>query len=607
MFFAIIIHNLILRTAPWMCSCLLLPTMALQATPAQTYLTKFTTYLHWSQHLPSEPTENFLAFIKTPSPLTNKLREKWLYQLAHQKNWAAFYQYYRPSSDKTLQCYAQTAAYEEGDPEEAWKHARALWLTGHSLPNACNALFNTMLNRHAISNDLIQKRISLALKANHPSLARYLLKQYQPARIEDAEQLTLITQHPTRIGLLKPGPFRGDFYLYGLSRLLQNNVKQTKTLWAMAHAQHFMTEAQEQNFLAQMAQLQAMNNQPDALTWFAQVKPAFYHETLLEWEMRFALQHEQWRTLIYLISHSKKKHEPYHQYWMARALEALGETKTAQALYAQLASKRDYYGFLASLKLHQKPNFEAEPLLTQTKNALLTYQPILDQIKTLYTSHLRLDAIKLLHDFVSELPKPEKAAVAQWVGQTLQWHAKAIHLSSDEALKNQLHIRFPLIYQTTIQNYAQHYDVPAALVYAIIRQESAFQTDIASPVGAQGLMQLMPTTAKSIAKQTNIPYVDAKQLAQSDTNIRIGTAYLQQLSKRFHQHPLLMAAAYNAGPRQVNHWLSENHSKAVDLWIETLPWHETRNYLKNIAAFYMVYQYRMNKSPILTPFQAFPG
>ena len=112
-------------------------------------------------------------------------------------------------------------------------------------------------------------------------------------------------------------------------------------------------------------------------------------------------------------------------------------------------------------------------------------------------------------------------------------------------------------------------------------------------------MQIMPTTAKLVAKMARIPYYNANQLFLSSNNINIGIAYLATLAKRFSSHPVLMAAAYNAGPRQVVYWLKNHPPKQIDIWIETLPYQETRNYLKNVVAFYTVYEYRMHKNPDL--------
>ena len=224
----------------------------------------------------------------------------------------------------------------------------------------------------------------------------------------------------------------------------------------------------------------------------------------------------------------------------------------------------------------------------------------------MYLSHQTVQASRLLNDFVSELPKDEKSALAFWIADHLHWHGKSIYLSNNDELNNQLSLRFPLAHRKTIKEYAENYHIPQEFIYAIIRQESSFQEDVVSSAGANGLMQVMPATAHLVARHEKIPYTDKNQLLTSQKNIHIGTAYLQQLAKQFHQHPVLMAAAYNAGPRQANYWLKNHEPKEIDIWIETLPWRETRNYLKNIIAFYAVYQYRMqeklNLNNVMRPF-----
>ena len=110
-------------------------------------------------------------------------------------------------------------------------------------------------------------------------------------------------------------------------------------------------------------------------------------------------------------------------------------------------------------------------------------------------------------------------------------------------------------------------------------------------------MQVMPNTATQVARRAHIPLSDAKQLFTPDKNVQVGTAYLAQLAQRFRNHPILMAAAYNAGPQQVQRWLSQGLGP-VDIWVETIPWLETRNYLKNVIAFYAIYEHRMHaKAP----------
>jgi soluble lytic murein transglycosylase len=328
---------------------------------------------------------------------------------------------------------------------------------------------------------------------------------------------------------------------------------------------------------------------------------------LLEWQLRLALKNEDWRRVRQLCYYHTNHQDPMWMYWKARALAALGNTQEAHLLYQETAKNRHYYGFLASQRIHQPPEFEAQMGMVNL-TSLRIYQPFTERIRALHHQQRDLEASVLLNDFISELPLNDKITLIHWVSNVLQWYPRALALSSADEFKNYLILRFPLGFKPIVQHAAQHYQVPEALLYAVIRQESAFNPKIASRVGARGLMQLMPSTAKLVAQTHHIPYRELNELNLPVTNIMLGTAYLQSLGVRFDHHPMLMAAAYNAGPSQVNYWLKHHPPKEVDLWIETLPWKETRNYLKNVIAFYAIYQYRMQQSANLEPaFKTLPN
>jgi len=571
------------------------------ATTGRDYLDKFTQYTQWSQNLPTTPDQAFLLFISNNTPLAQKLRERWLYQLAYNKKWSTFSHYYQDTTDINLQCYAQIALYQQGQREQAVTAGQKLWLTGVSQPKACDNLFTLLLKNHEINEKLIYQRLVLALANHNLSLANYLLRQYSPPQLNEIQILSKLSQNPKRIEQLTPSELHSAFYLYGLERLVSINLNKAIQYWQLAKTRRLLTHAQQQAFLANVALYKAMRNQPDSPEWFAKVEPAFYNETLLGWQIRFSLKYKQWKRVAYLINHSGDKETPCWQYWLARATEAQGKKADAVTLYQNLAKSRNYYGFLASLRLKTAPSFENERPVT-SKKIIKPYQPFTDQIHALYHSKQTLQASRLLNDFVSELPKDDKSALIYWIDHELQWHGKSVYLSNNEQLSNQLSLRFPLAYQDTVGAYAKNYQIPKGLIYAIIRQESGFRDDVVSSAGAQGLMQLMPATAKSISKHEKIAYIDKKQLFLSKKNIEIGVAYLKELTKRFKNHPILIAAAYNAGPKQVNYWLKNHPPEEIDIWVETLPWQETRNYLKNIIAFYAVYQYRMQEKSDLTLF-----
>lgn len=581
--------------------CGLIWTLSSYALSGQAYMDRFNTFMSWYQHLPINPPPEFLEFVKGSTHLSNKLRNKWLYELARTKDWTNYVMYYQPTEDINLRCYDQIAKFNLGQVDDALKGSIPIWLSGNSQPKACNTLFDLLLENDNFDQSLITQRIALALDKRNVQLARYLIKQYKIPHDTEVQSLANIHQNPTNINKLTPGEINAQLYLYGLKRMTAINMDKALALWQQVKTNKLLNESQKQTFLAHIALYKAMRNHEDSLVWFAKVKPQYYNDVLVDWQIRFALKNHDWKHVAKFINNSKNKDTPCWQYWLARSLEAQGKKAEAIAIYEPLAKNRHYYGFLASIRLKKTPSFENEKPTTSLAS-LKPYQPFIDQVKALYYAKQNVEASRLLNDFISELPKEEASALVYWVDSELEWHGKSVYLSNNETLNNQLMLRFPLPYKGTVKTYSNQYSIPPEFVYAIIRQESGFREDVVSSAGARGLMQVMPQTASVVSKMSKISYNDQKQLFLSNKNINIGIAYLQQLTKRFSNHPVLVAAAYNAGPRQVVYWLKNHPPKEIDVWIETLPWQETRNYLKNVMAFYVVYQYRLNQKPNLNNF-----
>lgn len=572
-----------------------------QALSGQAYMDRFNSFTNWYEQLPLHATPEFLEFIKQSAPLSNKLRDKWLYELARTKDWVNYSTYYQPTHDINLVCYNQIAAYNLGRTKQALQDSIPLWLSGTSQPQSCNTLFDLLLKDKDFDQNLITQRIALALDKRNVQLARYLLKQYKTPHLKQIEALTLIQQNPANIAKLNTNDLNSDFYLYALKNLVSINMNKAIQLWLHIKDKSLMSEAKKQEFLAHIALYKAMRNHDDAQNWFSYIKPEYYSELLTDWRIRFALKNQDWKEVSELIDHSKNKDLPCWQYWLARSLEKQGKAEQAAAIYEPLAKNRHYYGFLASMRLKHTPSFENEKPSTHLAS-IKAYQPFVEQIKLLYLSKQNLQASRKLNDFISELPKDEASALVYWIENDLQWYEKSVALSNNELLNNQLSLRFPLAYRNTINQFAKQYAVSPEFIYAIIRQESGFREEVVSTAGARGLMQIMPTTALVVSKANRIAYKDKQQLFGSEKNINIGVAYLKQLTSRFSNHPILVAAAYNAGPKQVVYWLKNHPPKEVDLWIETLPWQETRNYLKNVMAFCIVYQFRLNHRPDMRDF-----
>lgn len=579
----------------------ILLTMNVQAFSAKDYMQRFTAFTQWNEQLPEQPDEKFFAFIDSDTPLAKKLREKWLYKVARSKDWQNYRKHYQSSKDPNLQCFAFLADYYAGQTAAALNGAQALWLTGDSQPGACDQLFEFMMQDKDFNEQLISRRIDLAMEKQNFPLVRHLLKKYHKPRLQDEQLLLLIHQNPARITLLEPGELHDEFYLYGLKRLVSTNMNKALQIWQNPKTRKILSQAQQQAFLTHVALYKALRNHDDANDWFAKIKATHYSDMLVDWQIRSALKNQNWAKVEQLINQSPQKDSPCWQYWLARSKEARGFKEDASSLYQHLAQDRNYYGFLASLRLKQQLNFKNESAINNPE-LLKPYKAVTDQIKHLYLSKQTAQASRLLNDFISELPKNDKSALLNWIAGDLRWYGKSVSLSDSDELTDQLSLRFPLANNNDVSAYARQYNIPAELIYSIIRQESGFRDDVISKAGARGLMQIMPETASMVARHEKIFFTDKNQLFTPKKNINIGAAYLQELTKRFNKHPLIVAAAYNAGPWRANYWLRNHPPKQMDIWVETLPWHETRNYLKNIVAFYAVYQYRLQHKSDLEKF-----
>ncbi len=568
------------------------------------YLHKFQTYQKYVENVPDVTDNDFINFIAIPSPLTNRLREKLLYKLAKKNDLKNYYKFYRPSTDISLQCYALQARLQFEDKNAVIKDILPLWLTERSQPEPCSKVFHVLLSDTKNNNKYINQRVSIALLNRNYSLASYLLKQSKPAQSEKLRLLNLVQSNPQRITLLTPGELNGDLYLYGLKRIARQDPKHAIRLFDLPKAKTIMSQKQQQNFLAYFALYKAMRNNDDAPFWLEKVNKDSYTDALTDWEMRYAIGHRNWQQLLHLIELSHDKENIRFQYWQARAYASMGNKIKAKEIYEKISTQRNYYGFLASQKL-KKPLTLVNEEITLRKNILASYKPVMDEIQRLIRTHQDLQASRMINAFSSELGKSELSAFAYWVGKELNLSGKSIYLCNNDDLFNQLTLRFPLTYKNFVYNSSKSFNIPAPLIYAVIRQESAFFENIISPVGATGLMQIMPKTALHVARKHNIPYNGPKDLNIPHKNIHIGAAYLKQLSKSYNNNFILMAAAYNAGPQQVNYWYRNNPHTEMDIWIETIPWAETRNYIQSVIAFYAIYQYRLYQKHTLAEFASY--
>jgi len=563
----------------------------LEAYPIVHYLR----YLDLKEHLETEKAETLQAFLGQyqSSPFVRPLREAWLRQLGKKRDWETFLMVYTPQKDTVLQCYyLQARLKTQGDLKAFLEQAKALWIVGKSQPKACDPVFKYLYDNEIITNLLRWKRIRLAMRNSQLRLARYLarglseadkilLERWQSMYNKPAQELKIF-KHPDN-------PIVREIVLHGLKRLARSDAKAAYEHWENYQKDYaFTTEATAEisRYIALMA---ATENLKEAKAWLEEVDKKGLDKQINQAKLQLALAKQDWQAVKELIASLPKasQEQSKWQYWQARALEQSGQTKEAEKRFQPLSKQRSYYryySFLAADRLDKPYSFHSERLtITQEqKNQLLENNAALIRARELYfiglTNFAREEWQAVLPTLTPEELKTAAALAHEW-----GWHDRAIFTLARAKHFHDLKISFPLPFYDAVLTNAQAKKLDYAYVYAIIRQESVFQTDARSYSGALGLMQLMPATAEEVAKQQGIKLKNDQDVP--DINILLGTSYLRKMLDRFKGNVLLATAAYNMGPSRTKRWMKAYRCLPADIWVELIPINQTRHYVQSVMSY----------------------
>ena len=349
-----------------------------------------------------------------------------------------------------------------------------------------------------------------------------------------------------------------------------------------------------------IALLFAQDHRPEALLWFARLDPARMDDHTRGWQARAAIQQQRWPLVIDAIRAmpAEQADEEEWQYWRGRALLAIGDDDQARQILEPLARERSYHGYLAADLLGMGYSFNERPLPANNaaRNRILA-KPALARAAELHALDRGWQFRLEWNALIRHLEADELREAARLAAQR-GWYSRAIITLARSNYWDDLDIRYPTPFLEQIEDAAALGNLSAAYILAIMRTESLFVPTAVSPAGAVGLMQLMPGTAALMAGKLGMAKPSRLALYQPTTNIRLGTGYLQRMLARFGGNPALAAAAYNAGPGKVQHWLPQTDDLAPAIWIANIPYTETRKYVQNVLAHMMVFRYRLGAGPL---------
>jgi soluble lytic murein transglycosylase len=336
---------------------------------------------------------------------------------------------------------------------------------------------------------------------------------------------------------------------------------------------------------------------PRALDLMTQYDPALRDDTVTEWRLRLLLRLGRWEDAYQLTKRLPESLATTNRwrYWQARSLE-LAEPRNPQvpALYRGVAKERDFYGFLAAdrsqepYSLNNKPLVLGQALMNKVRNTA--------GVRRALEFHDRGQVVDGRREWyhVSRLFSRDEMVAQAKLAYDMGWYFPAIRTIGQAQYWDDLDIRFPMAHRDTLVREAGNRGVHSSWVFAITRQESAFMDDARSGVGAMGLMQLMPATAKETARKFGIPLASPQQVLDPDKNIQLGAAYLSQVQSQFNGNRVLASAAYNAGPGRVRQWLRGANHLSFDVWVESIPFDETRQYVQNVLSYAVIYGQKLN-------------
>src|SRR5574337_797123 len=533
-------------------------------------------------------------------PVAERLRRDWLAELAKQQDWSDFLAHYHDETDPLLRCGAVSAHLAGTDREDrdAWVvAAQHLWLLPRVQPATCDAAFQYLNAHHRITNGMVMQRIQGALQARQYALARQLVPQLDAVDRPWARIWLAMAADPSQVleNMQVPDEPRYQLMLLnGIQLTARSDPQRARHLWSVLSQRYHFGIDDIRATQVLLALESAWHLQPDAAELLAQVRH-YDDARVTEWRARIALRDAQWQNLLKILpTLGASANKPEWRYWKARALAATGRNDQAMAIYESLADGMDYYSFLAADRLNmtytitQEASQPAEDVIAQlgTRDGLV-------RARELFYAGLYGYANAEWVAASAALSRPARCQTAL-LAQQWGWSGRAMQTLANAGCWGDLSISYPLAYGGTLAPRAQQLGLDLPWIYGLIRSESVFRPDAVSAAGALGLMQLMPATGKRVAARLGLTLDSHKALLDPDTNLAVGSTYLGHLLQRFNGSELLATAAYNAGPDRVLAWLPKTGSLSADAWVDSIPFPETRNYVRNVLSAAVIFDWRLH-------------
>ncbi len=534
------------------------------------------------------------------SPLIKRLNDMFTYELGKQQQWPGYLQRYFGLGQGNKQCWYYQARIATAQTADLAPLIEGSWLSGGDLPASCQGPVKWWTSQGHLNDGLRLRRLRLAFDADNRALYQRLRQQMgtrAPAWL--ASGAALLQDPMQALASATAWPDDTDHrWLIEKSALLQARKRPDEfhRLWPALRAHFSLNPAKVKLIEHQLALFAATDYLPFSIGAMKSLPADMQDDQIRAWIVRYHLYYNEWPEVLDALKRMPERQlkQDRWQYWLARSLAKTGDRKAAQAVFDALAKQANYYGFLAADHLRKSYHLCNVPAAAT------------DAQHTFSMPGAIRNAIELHHAGLAELARSEWNAAYRGMSRSDKlaladelnregWHNKLIAVMVDLGEWRDYPKRYPLGHLQKIQQEAGKYQLIPQWIMAIIKQESAWAADAVSHAGAHGLMQIVPQTAEDLSQQLGLPFMDKRQLHQPDFNITLGVHYQNALYQRFN-HPLLVAASYNAGASKAEDWLV-GFPPSPDVWLETIPYRETRDYITRILSYVTIYDWLINHRP----------
>ncbi|MFZ5580518.1 MAG: transglycosylase SLT domain-containing protein [Pseudomonadota bacterium] len=558
-------------------------------------------YLDLKDRLASASNEEISAFLRLIPDgfMADEVRRQVLRQAARQEDWSRYRTFDAPTLDSAeFQCQRLVARGLQSGPVSVLDEALALWADGKGWPDTCERLEDWLAASGRMNAERLWARIEQAMEDGRTAEARRLAARagadsriplWQDARKAPAR---FLSRHKT---------VEGDRVLHlmladAVKRLAREDAREARAVWQGLAARAVMAPQVRSEAEGGIATAAARQHLDEASDWFEAAPASGFDEEARAWRVRAALRQQRWDRVLAAIEAMSAREQSAEEwrYWRARAMDALGQRDDARRIWQDMARGISYYGLLAADRSGMGYGLSYVELPSDESVTDVALRSAMRRAREFHVQGLIAEARKEWQAALRDMDPPTQRAAAHlaarwgWMDRAAITMGKARNAGLED-----LEVRFPLPWRDEVERFARAEAIDSGWMFGVMRRESAFMPDIGSSAGAQGLMQLMPATAKYVAKKTDLPPPERADLHDPETNMRLGSAYLRYVLDKFGDNQVLATAAYNAGPGRVKQWMPKGSSLPADIWVDTVPFTETREYCRAVLHYATIFEWRL--------------